>query len=107
MTREIEDGGFHGYRKGFEEQFLRIDDEAKGCTSLYSIVEYEFGGLKFLMRSAVDGCFPAETSALENLHVGKLNYEKSVPAVPATVEHKDDGDIEKGKGKAKAKAIEK
>ncbi|KAL8884685.1 MAG: hypothetical protein Q9215_007330 [Flavoplaca cf. flavocitrina] len=102
MTREIEKGGFYGYRKGFEGQYLRSDDEAKGCTSLYRIVEYAFGGLKFLMRSAVDGCIPAETSAMEKFNVGELDYEKSFPAVPATVEHKDDGDIGKGYGKGKA-----
>ncbi|KAL9037191.1 MAG: hypothetical protein Q9180_003862 [Flavoplaca navasiana] len=104
MTREIEDGGFHGYRKGFEGQYLRIDDEAEGCTSLYSIVEYEFGGLKFLMRSAVDGCIPAETSALESINAGELYYETSVPEVATTVKHKNDGDIGMGKGKAVEKS---
>ncbi|KAL9019065.1 MAG: hypothetical protein Q9180_008701, partial [Flavoplaca navasiana] len=94
MTREIEDGGFHGYRKGFEGQYLRSDDEAKGCASLYRIVEYEFRGLKFLMRSAVDGCIPAESSALENFN----------NAVPTTVEHKGEGDIGKGKGKVVEKS---
>lgn len=74
MTREIEDEGFHGYCKGFEGQYPRDDEEVKDWTSLYRIPVYEFGGLKFLMRSVVDGCIPATTSTLQSFNAEKFVY---------------------------------
>ncbi|KAL8644649.1 MAG: hypothetical protein Q9226_007663, partial [Calogaya cf. arnoldii] len=52
---EYDEGQFHGYRGGFEEQYLCHKDMAEGGTSHYRISEYEFGGLKFLLRYGVDG----------------------------------------------------
>lgn len=63
---EYEDEEFHGYRAGFEGQYLRLDEMAKGGTSHYRISEYEFGGLRFLMRSGVDGSMPDDTEGHDN-----------------------------------------
>ncbi|KAL8736511.1 MAG: hypothetical protein Q9166_000303 [cf. Caloplaca sp. 2 TL-2023] len=84
MTREVfAEGCFHGYRKGFETQYMRLDEEAKGSRSHYRISEYEFGDLKFLVRSGVDGCIPSpalsqdasEQSVITEKHSGDATSE--------------------------------
>ena len=52
---EFEEGQFYGYRVAFEAQYLRPNGKAQGAKSHYRISEYEFGDLKFLVRSGVDG----------------------------------------------------
>ncbi|KAI4279613.1 MAG: hypothetical protein L6R38_005002 [Xanthoria sp. 2 TBL-2021] len=74
---EYEEGQFHGYRAGFEGQYLRVDEMAKGGTSHYRISEYDFGGLKFLMRSGVDGSMPDDTEGHDNTsEAEELSLEK-------------------------------
>ncbi|KAL8846875.1 MAG: hypothetical protein Q9221_008074 [Calogaya cf. arnoldii] len=74
---EYDEGQFHGYRAGFEEQYLCHDDLAKGGTSHYRISEYQFGGLKFLLRSGIDGSIPPTTST------NQKNIETSDSTNPA------------------------
>lgn len=47
-------GGYQGYRQGFEESYTKLATSTKGSTSHHRIVSYCFGGLKLLVRSAVD-----------------------------------------------------
>ncbi|KAL2052199.1 hypothetical protein ABVK25_007641 [Lepraria finkii] len=44
-----------GFRAGFEREYLQISAAAQGSSAHHSIVEYEFGGMSFLLRYAVDG----------------------------------------------------
>ncbi|KAL8748573.1 MAG: hypothetical protein Q9199_008154 [Rusavskia elegans] len=94
---EHEEGEFHGYRAGFEGQYLRLDEMPKGGTSHYRISEYEFGGLKFLMRSGVDGSMPDDTEGHDNSpEAEELSLE--------TLETKDDKPSDNGKNeKSKTK----
>lgn len=55
QTREmIPQGQFQGYRRAFQEGYTKIASSAEGSTSYHRIVEYGFGGLRLLVRSAVD-----------------------------------------------------
>ncbi|KAL8682992.1 MAG: hypothetical protein Q9186_000987 [Xanthomendoza sp. 1 TL-2023] len=98
MTREEhEEGEFHGYRTGFEAQYLRHDRKIKGAASYYKILEYQFGGLKFLVRSGVDGSFanlPADQK--------DVTSEDSSTGESTTVTSKTDKGSAKGKGKSHA-----
>ena len=51
---EIPQGTFQGYRQAFEDEYTSVAISAKGSTSHHRIVEYSFGGLRLLVRSAVD-----------------------------------------------------
>lgn len=48
---------FQGYREAFESAYTKTAKEAQGSTSHHRIVSYDFGGLKFLVRFAVDAFF--------------------------------------------------
>ena len=55
QTREeLPSTTFHGFRQAFEEQYTKLSASAKGSTSHHRIVQYTFGGLNLLVRSAVD-----------------------------------------------------
>ena len=55
QTREkLPSTTFHGFRQAFEEQYTELSASAKGSTSHHRIVQYSFGGLSLLVRSAVD-----------------------------------------------------
>ena len=55
QTREeLPSTTFHGFRQAFEEQYTKLSASAKGSTSHHRIVQYTFGGLSLLVRSAVD-----------------------------------------------------
>jgi len=55
QTRDlIPEGRFQGYRQAFEEEYTKLEKSAKGSTSHHRIVHYDFGGLRLLVRSAVD-----------------------------------------------------
>ena len=55
QTREeLPSTTFHGFRQAFEEQYTKLSATAKGSTSHHRIVQYTFGGLSLLVRSAVD-----------------------------------------------------
>ena len=55
QTREeLPSTTFHGFRQAFEEQYTKLSALAKGSTSHHRIVQYTFGGLGLLVRSAVD-----------------------------------------------------
>lgn len=44
-TRDTYEGvKFHGYRAGFEAQYLALDKDAEASRSHYRISSYEFGG---------------------------------------------------------------
>lgn len=60
--RTIAPGEFAGYRHAFEEEYTSLKGCAKGSTSHHRIMGYNFGGFRFLIRSAVD-------AYLENLTV--------------------------------------
>ncbi|KAI4167223.1 MAG: hypothetical protein LQ343_007383 [Gyalolechia ehrenbergii] len=60
---EYEGVEFRGYRSGFENQYMRAADDARGSRSHYRISAYDFGGLKFLVRSGVDGHIPSSTDS--------------------------------------------
>ncbi|KAL8815867.1 MAG: hypothetical protein Q9223_005041 [Gallowayella weberi] len=97
MTREEhEEGGFHGYRAGFEAQYLRTPATIKGG-SHYQILEYEFGGLKFLVRSGVDGSLPNVSAEPKDAETEDPNTWKFAIAL-----NDNDEEIAKGKGKSKA-----
>ena len=51
---ELPSTTFHGFRRAFEEQYTKLSASAKGSTSHHRIVQYTFGGLSLLVRSAVD-----------------------------------------------------
>ncbi len=51
---EIPPGAFQGYRRAFEEEYTKLSISAKGSTSHHRVIHYNFGGLQFLVRSAVD-----------------------------------------------------
>ena len=54
-TRQtIHPGVFHGYRRAFEQEYTKLSTSAKGTTSHHRIFQYNFGGLRFLVRSAAD-----------------------------------------------------
>ncbi|WZH44191.1 geranylgeranyl pyrophosphate synthetase [Fusarium acuminatum] len=48
---------FRGYGHEFEKVYTK--EQIKGSTGHYRIVEYRFGGLKFLVRNEVDGYVPS------------------------------------------------
>lgn len=52
--QQLARGKFNGYRRAFEEGYTKLSGSAKGSTSHHRIVKYKFGGLRFLVRSAVD-----------------------------------------------------
>ena len=55
QTREeLPSTTFQGFRQAFEEQYTKLSASAKGSTSHHRIVQYTFGGLSLLVRSAVD-----------------------------------------------------
>lgn len=91
---EYKMGHFHGYRAGFEAQYLRLDEMAKESSSHYRISEYDFGGLKFLMRSGVDGCIPTATSTNKNLKADDSDLGTTITKV------KIEDDEDPGKGKS-------
>ncbi|KAL8779965.1 MAG: hypothetical protein Q9213_006690 [Squamulea squamosa] len=98
MTREeYEEGHFRGYRAGFEAQYLHKNEHANGGTSHYRISEYEFGGLKFLVRSGVDGSMPNHDDDPDTMRMRELGI-KELGILPGG----DDEDSDKGKGKSKA-----
>lgn len=72
QTREtIPPGEFRGYRRAFEEEYTKLLPSAKGTTSHHRVSRYNFGGLTFLVRSAVDGFIeekpkPDEKSGKDN-----------------------------------------
>ncbi|KAL8936650.1 MAG: hypothetical protein Q9216_004819 [Gyalolechia sp. 2 TL-2023] len=78
---EYEGIKFWGYRSGFENQYMRTDGNAQGSRSHYRISAYEFGGLKFLVRSAVDAYIPggarSSTPGIEK----KIDIAKSVKSL--------------------------
>lgn len=45
------------YRRAFETSYTKLPGYAKGSTSHHRIVGYNFGGLSFLVRSAVDAYY--------------------------------------------------
>ncbi|KAL8672313.1 MAG: hypothetical protein Q9168_003229, partial [Polycauliona sp. 1 TL-2023] len=94
MTREkFAEDTLRGYRAGFEAQFLRRWNSMNDTTvkiAYYRIVEYRFGGLKFLVRGGVDGVFPLKedsNNAGSKTDVGKtknnnINTPKSMGRKP-------------------------
>jgi hypothetical protein len=52
---------FRGYGHEFEKVYTK--EQIQGSTGHYRIVEYRFGGLKFLVRNEVDGYVPPVESA--------------------------------------------
>ena len=91
---EFKVGHFHGYRAGFEAQYLRLDEMATGRSSHYRISEYDFGGLKFLMRSGVDGSIPTAASTdNKNLKADDSDLGTTITKVKIN----DDEDPGKGK----------
>ena len=96
MTREEYNAGhFHGYRAGFEAQYLRLDEMAKGSPSHYRISEYDFGGLKFLTRSGVDGSIPTAAST-DNKNLEAEDSDLGTTITKLKIEDDEDP----GKGKA-------
>ena len=53
-----------GFRAGFEKEFLQVSAAAQGSTSHHRIVTYEFGGMRFLVRYAVDAYLHGRAEAL-------------------------------------------
>ena len=51
---EVSSEVWRGYRRAFEEAYTKLSKSAKGSTSHHRIVSYKFGGLKLIVRSAVD-----------------------------------------------------
>ena len=64
QTRENDSNEFHGYRDAFEEAYTKVAAFAKGSTSHHRILHYEFGGLKFLVRSCIDAYLKDHAQAL-------------------------------------------
>ena len=54
---EVSSGVWRGYRSAFEEAYTKVSKSAEGSTSHHRIVSYKFGGLKLIVRSAVDTYF--------------------------------------------------
>lgn len=55
QTRKvIPQGQFQGYRRAFQDEYMKVAASAEGSTSYHRIVEYRFGGVRLLVRSAVD-----------------------------------------------------
>ncbi|KAI9833258.1 MAG: hypothetical protein M1826_000171 [Phylliscum demangeonii] len=50
------------YRRGFEERYTRFHKHAAGSTTHHRIMRYRYGGLRLLVRSAVDGYLEEETT---------------------------------------------
>ena len=96
MTREeYQAGHFHGYRAGFEAQYLPLDEMAKGSSSHYRISEYDFGGLKFLTRSGVDGSIPTPAST-NNKNLKAEDSDLDTTITKLKIEYDEDP----GKGKS-------
>ncbi|KAL8928622.1 MAG: hypothetical protein Q9172_000837 [Xanthocarpia lactea] len=95
---EFEEGQFHGYRAAFEAQCLRPNGKAQGAKSHYRISEYEFGGLKFLVRSGVDGSIAntdghdtteAEDLSLRELEILSDDHERDTDKKKAKLQVED------------------
>ncbi|KAF9784231.1 hypothetical protein IL306_007744 [Fusarium sp. DS 682] len=56
VRRYIAPSEFRGYGHEFEKAYTK--QQIQGSTGHYRIVEYRFGGLKFLVRNEVDGYVP-------------------------------------------------
>lgn len=54
--------GFRGFGYTFPEEYTRWDSEVKGSSSHHRVAEYEFAGLKYLLRFESDG-YLAEKAA--------------------------------------------
>ena len=97
-TRElIPAGKFQGYRRAFEEAYTKLRRSAEGSTSHHRIIGYRLGGLKLLVRSAVDAYLQDEVAGEEKSatkdHCGQddlVNFMKAAsldtdaPSVKAT-----------------------
>ena len=63
---ELATSSFQGYREAFETAYTKTVIEARGSTSHHRILDYDLGGLRFLVRYAVDAFF--EHKARELMH---------------------------------------
>ena len=57
-TRQTD--GIIGYRSAFDKHYLKISASAGKSTSHHRILRYNFGGLNFLIRFAIDALLPTE-----------------------------------------------
>lgn len=55
---EVPNDNSKEYRQAFETAYLKVPVSAKDSTSHHRVVQYAFGGMKFLVRSAVDAYLP-------------------------------------------------
>ncbi|KAL8905638.1 MAG: hypothetical protein Q9207_002511 [Kuettlingeria erythrocarpa] len=108
---EYEGVTFHGYRSGFEVQYLRPVGNARGSRSHHRISCYEFGGLNFLVRSAVDGYLPNNAPAsTPGVQEGNIVEEPKDLGFQEESSRPVDGTLEGGstdsvKGKEKAHQV--
>ena len=81
VTREmIPVGEFRGYRAAFEEAYTHIEPYAAGSASHHRVVEYMFGGLRMVVRFAVD-------CSIHSQHLKETDDETSIrlPALSTTI----------------------
>ena len=56
---------FRGFGHTFPEEYTRWDSAVKGSSSHHRIAEYEFAGLKYLLRFETDGYLAEKTKGVE------------------------------------------
>lgn len=76
--------GLYGYGHAFPEAYTNWEADVRGSVSHQRIIQYSFGGLKFLVRSESDGYLP-------KLLNGESPTFVKVGSTPA--KHKDNADI--------------
>lgn len=59
--------GFRGYGFTFPEEYTRWDSEVKGSSSHHRIAQYDFAGLKILLRFETDGYLVDQASIAEGV----------------------------------------
>ena len=83
-SRDEPNNQIREYRRAFETAYLKIPISAKGSTSHHRVVQYVFGGMNFLVRSAVDAYLPDQVGESEpSSGVGKPGSEELTDFVKA------------------------
>lgn len=69
---------FRGFGFTFPEEYTRWDTEVKGSHSHHRIAQFQFAGLKYLLRFESDGYLPERTKVAKKTVVNPLEVNTSV-----------------------------
>ena len=70
-TREIIEG-FRGFGFTFPEEYTSWDNEVKGSSSHHRIAEYDFAGIKYLLRFETDGYLRDKAKSSNTAHKSRI-----------------------------------